>query len=185
MERQELMETLGTGLTDVYNNFHDPSIDSSEINALRQLHRDIDLLVLELYGWSDVANFNVFAMHCFDPAEDDFHIPEEIQERIASSNLQFYSSDEASEFQGSYLSAIKSHKKLPWRYRWPEAVRDDVLARLLALNAERYEEEVNLGLHSKGAKQAARATSKRKTKSSSSAEFQLTSEPYQTGLQLF
>jgi hypothetical protein len=36
-------------------------------------------------------------------------------------------------------------------------VRDDVLARLLALNAERYEEEVNLGLHSKGAKQAARA----------------------------
>jgi hypothetical protein len=36
-------------------------------------------------------------------------------------------------------------------------VRDDVLARLLALNAERYAEEVNLGLHSKGAKQAARA----------------------------
>jgi hypothetical protein len=32
-----------------------------------------------------------------------------------------------------------------------------VLARLLALNAERYEEEVNLGLHSKGAKQAAKA----------------------------
>jgi hypothetical protein len=33
-----------------------------------------------------------------------------------------------------------------------------VLARLLALNAERYEEEVNLGLHSKGAKQAAKAS---------------------------
>ena len=28
-------------------------------------------------------------------------------------------------------------KKKPWRYRWPDAVRDDVLARLLALNAER------------------------------------------------
>jgi len=36
-------------------------------------------------------------------------------------------------------------------------VRDDVLARLLALNAERYEEEVGLGLHSKAGKQAARA----------------------------
>jgi hypothetical protein len=34
-----------------------------------------------------------------------------------------------------------------------------VLARLLALNAERYGEEVNLGLHSKGAKQAAKAGS--------------------------
>ena len=28
-------------------------------------------------------------------------------------------------------------KKKPWRYRWPDAVRDDVLARLLALNTER------------------------------------------------
>jgi len=32
-----------------------------------------------------------------------------------------------------------------------------VLARLLALNAERYEEEVALGLHSKAGKQAAKA----------------------------
>ena len=39
--------------------------------------------------------------------------------------------------------------------RWPDAVRDDVLARLLALNAERYAEEVAQGLHSKGAKKAA------------------------------
>jgi len=35
-------------------------------------------------------------------------------------------------------------------------VRDDVLARLLALNAERYAEEVVLGLHSKGGKKAAK-----------------------------
>ena len=32
-------------------------------------------------------------------------------------------------------------KKKPYRYRWPDAVRDDVLARLLALNAERAVEE--------------------------------------------
>ena len=32
-------------------------------------------------------------------------------------------------------------KKKPWRYRWPDAVRDDVLARLLALNAERAAEK--------------------------------------------
>jgi hypothetical protein len=50
--------------------------------------------------------------------------------------------------------AITGRRKLPWRYRWPDAVRDDVLARLLALNAERYAEEVAMGLHSKGAKQA-------------------------------
>lgn len=38
---------------------------------------------------------------------------------------------------------ISGRRKLPWRYPWPDA--------------ERYEEEVNLGLHSKGAKQAAKA----------------------------
>ena len=32
-------------------------------------------------------------------------------------------------------------KKKPWRYRWPDDVRDEVLARLLALNAERATEE--------------------------------------------
>lgn len=37
------------------------------------------------------------------------------------------------------------------RYRWRDEVRDDILARLLALNAERYQAEVNAGLHSKGA----------------------------------
>jgi hypothetical protein len=53
--------------------------------------------------------------------------------------------------------AITGRRKLPWRYRWPDAVRDDVLARLLALNAERDAEEVAMGLHSKEAKQAAKA----------------------------
>ena len=32
-------------------------------------------------------------------------------------------------------------RKKPWRYRWPDEVRDEVLARLLALNAERAAEE--------------------------------------------
>jgi hypothetical protein len=32
-------------------------------------------------------------------------------------------------------------KKKPWRFRWPDEVRDEVLARLLKLNAERAEQE--------------------------------------------
>jgi len=32
-------------------------------------------------------------------------------------------------------------RKKPWRCRWPDEVRDEVLARLLALNAKRAEEE--------------------------------------------
>jgi hypothetical protein len=30
-----------------------------------------------------------------------------------------------------------SKKKKPWRYRWPDEIRDEVLGRLLELNAER------------------------------------------------
>ena len=37
--------------------------------------------------------------------------------------------------------ATWGRKKKPYRYRWPDAVRDEVLARLLALNAERAAEE--------------------------------------------
>ena len=36
-------------------------------------------------------------------------------------------------------------RKKPYRYRWPDAVRDEVLARLLELNAERAAEEVRSG----------------------------------------
>lgn len=36
-------------------------------------------------------------------------------------------------------------KKKPWRYRWPDEVRDEVLARLLELNAERAREEARSG----------------------------------------
>jgi hypothetical protein len=40
-----------------------------------------------------------------------------------------------------------SHKKKkPWRYRWSDSVRDEVLARLLALNTERAEEERLAGI---------------------------------------
>ena len=41
--------------------------------------------------------------------------------------------------------ATWGRKKKPYRYRWPDPVRDEVLARLLALNAERAAEEAHIG----------------------------------------
>jgi hypothetical protein len=71
----------------------------------------------------------------------------------------FWDGLDALDFQGQLeaYGAISSRRKLHWRYRWPDAVRDDVLARLLALNAERYAEEVAQGLHSKGGSKASGA----------------------------
>ena len=47
------------------------------------------------------------------------------------------------------------NKKKPWRYRWPDEVHDEVLARLLDLNQRRYLEEVAAGLHGKGKRKPA------------------------------
>ncbi|AGY56938.1 Eco57I restriction-modification methylase domain-containing protein [Gloeobacter kilaueensis] len=49
--------------------------------------------------------------------------------------------DEESEEESS-----SRQKKKPWRYRWPDEVRDEVLARLLELNRQRAEEEQFAGL---------------------------------------
>jgi hypothetical protein len=42
-------------------------------------------------------------------------------------------------------------KKKPWRYRWPDDVRDEVLARLLELNAQRAKEQADIPPAGKGA----------------------------------
>ena len=56
------------------------------------------------------------------------------------------------------------NKKKPWRYRWPDEVHDEVLARLLDLNQKRYEEEVAAGLHDKGAKKTKGTAKKTRAK---------------------
>lgn len=52
------------------------------------------------------------------------------------------------------------HKK-HFRYRWPDEIRDEVLARLLALNQKTYEEEVLAGLHDRA--DGSRPTRRRKS----------------------
>jgi hypothetical protein len=160
--RAELMVRNNEGLTSTYNRFHDPAETSSGLLELRRLHGEMDQAVLNAYGWIDVATTCGFGLDYLD-TEEDAQLPDELHERINSGELFFWDAGEALDFQGQLQAygAITGRRKLPWRYRWPDAVRDDVLARLLALNAERYEEEVNLGLHSKGAKQAAKAGKRR------------------------
>jgi hypothetical protein len=53
-------------------------------------------------------------------------------------------------------------KKKPYRYRWPDEVRDEVLARLLELNATRAQEEARSGAAA-FAKRSAKASRKRAT----------------------
>jgi hypothetical protein len=58
-----------------------------------------------------------------------------------------------------------SKRRKPWRYRWPDEFRDEVLARLLELNKQRAEEEAIAGLTAEAAtKKAGKGKSGKKRK---------------------
>jgi hypothetical protein len=149
--RARLLATNNEGLTSTYNRFHDPAETSQGLLELRSLHTAMDQAVLQAYGWSDLDTACGFGLDYLD-IEDDAQLPEDLQNRIDEGRLFFNDPNDALDFQGQLeaYGAITGRRKLPWRYRWPDAVRDDVLARLLALNAERYKEEMDQGLHGGG-----------------------------------
>jgi hypothetical protein len=128
--RAALMIARNEGMTKTYNRFHDPDEQSEDIVTLRNLHAEMDRAVLRAYAsgatteaekraWDDLAR----------QAEPVF------LERPADENGKGYRPGEPEDdhtYQG--------------RLFWPSAFRDEVLARLLALNASRHAEEVRLGI---------------------------------------
>ena len=58
----------------------------------------------------------------------------------------------------------KRQKKKPWRYRWPEEIHDEVLARLLDLNLKRYKEEILGGKAAEGKAKGGKKTASKSRK---------------------
>jgi hypothetical protein len=114
--RADLMVRNDEGLTKTWNRFHNPDERSADILKLRELHDAMDRAVLDAYGWTDIQPTCEFLLDYEEEEEED------------------------------EPGAKKSKKKKPWRYRWPDEVRDEVLARLLDLNQKRAEEERLAGL---------------------------------------
>ncbi|MGA7934747.1 MAG: hypothetical protein WCA35_14480 [Kovacikia sp.] len=79
----------------------------------------MDRAVLNAYGWQDIPTTCEFL---FDYEDED-------------SPLSLDGRGVGGEGAG------RRGRKKPWRYRWPEEIHDEVLARLLKLNQERAEEE--------------------------------------------
>ncbi|GAA4648158.1 hypothetical protein GCM10023116_04240 [Kistimonas scapharcae] len=53
-DRKAYMLACSKGMTKFYNDFHDPEVDSSEIEALRQLQAELNHKLLSMYGWGDL-----------------------------------------------------------------------------------------------------------------------------------
>jgi hypothetical protein len=134
------MTTSDLGLTDTYNRFHDPHEQSEGILELRRLHGLMDGAVLRAYGWDDLA----------ESARCEFLLDYEEEE------------DDADAGPPAAGARKKSKKKKPWRLRWPDEFRDEVLARLLELNEQRHKEELLLAKQS--AKAEGEAKKPKKTK---------------------
>jgi hypothetical protein len=116
--RAELMVRNNEGLTKTYNRFHDPNEPSADIRKLRELHAAMDRAVLDAYG-GDLARLTI------PPCEF----------------LLDYEDDEDEDGDTGGTSPPARRRKKPWRYRWPDAFRDEVLALLLELNKQRAEQE--------------------------------------------
>jgi hypothetical protein len=132
--RSKLMVDNNEGLTKTYNRFHDPNERSAEIAKLRELHDAMDRAVLDAYGWTDLKPTCEFLLD-YEEEEDD------------------------TDTQPSGRARRK-----PYRYRWPDDLRDEVLARLLALNQQRAEQERLTGLAAAPAKPKPVKTKKSKSK---------------------
>ncbi len=117
--RNDILATRKEGLTDIYNRFHEEHENSPDIKKLRELHAAMDRAVLEAYGWHDLAQ----------TARCEFLLDYE----------------EEDDDKGGSAGASPSRRKKPWRLRWPDDFRDEVLARLLELNEQRHEEELLAG----------------------------------------
>ena len=58
--RNEWKTTHNTGLTALYNCFHDPNQNDNLLDRIRELHNKIDNLILKSYGWHDLVDSNYF-----------------------------------------------------------------------------------------------------------------------------
>ena len=135
------MKQMNLGPTKAYGALHSPLTSRDKIAAFRALHDQANQAVAQCYDWHDIDLTCGFGLDKLD-FDDDLVPSAELQDRIDSGELFFASAPEAASFDSALRTATGSKSKLSWRYRWPDAVKDDVLARLLALNAERHEEEL-------------------------------------------
>jgi hypothetical protein len=135
--RAALMVLNNEGLTKTYNRFHAPDDCSPHIIRLRELHDAMDRAILDAYGWTDLMPFCKFLL---DYEEDD---------------------DDEQNATGPSRRA----RRKPWRYRWPDDFRDEVLARLLELNKQRAEQEHLAGLSAEATSTNSRKQARPGTKS--------------------
>jgi len=110
------------GMTKTYNHFHNPDCAYPGIKRLRALHAEMDRAVADAYGWEDL--------------ELEYDWVDHYSGLLLKDRLEELAEDDEVEPK-DYGKHYKA------RYTFTPEVKDEVMGRLLALNAERAEEEAN------------------------------------------
>lgn len=105
--REQALLQIDVGLTKLYNRFHDPSDDDSQIELIRRLHREIDIGVAHAYGWEDIDLEHGFHEVPYLPESDRvrFTISDRarltVLRRLSELNHQRYEEEVAQGLHGS------------------------------------------------------------------------------------
>lgn len=111
--RRGIMSSQNLGLTKLYGEMHSSELSSSEIDRMRELHREIDCTLAETYGWDDLDLGHGFHDVPYLPENDRvrFTISEparvEVLRRLAELNRQRYEEEVAQGLHGKKKPAPK------------------------------------------------------------------------------
>jgi hypothetical protein len=139
-------------LTDVFINFpFSPDFESNpDLEAAGQAYHDHRAALMVARGEGLTKTYNRF----HDPRETGADILRlrELHDAMDHAVLRAYGWDDlARTARPAFLDeSNEDDHKYQGRYFWPADIRDDVLARLLALNAQRAAEDRALGLTPRG-----------------------------------
>ena len=118
-KRKELLKELGIGLTQLYNRFHDPTDRDPRLEELRELQREIDVAVVQAYGWDDLDLGHGFHEVPYLPENDRmrFTISEpariEVLRRLAELNRRRYEEEVAQGLHTKGRAKKGSRKRAP------------------------------------------------------------------------
>jgi hypothetical protein len=121
-ERAIAMRDGKIGHTKLYNRFHDSAERNLKIEALRQLHRELDVAVAHAYGWDDIDLDHGFHAVSYLPDNDRvrFTISEaariEVLRRLSELNRRRYEEEVTQGLHGAYATRA-SIRKPPSRRR--------------------------------------------------------------------
>ncbi|MBZ9916577.1 MULTISPECIES: Eco57I restriction-modification methylase domain-containing protein [unclassified Mesorhizobium] len=138
--------------TDCFETFPRPLLLDSSIKVSAQIYYDYRAKLMVNLNEGMTKTYNRF--HKDSEIGPAIQRLRELHDEMDRAVLRAYGWDDLAEtVKPEFLTEDREDDHTyQGRYFWPAAQRDLVLSRLLALNAERYAEEVRQGLHEKGRK---------------------------------